>query len=98
MSNQYCIYILTNKMDGTLYIGSTNDLMKRVKEHKDKIVKGFTAKYNTDMLVYYEDGGDMYTARTREKQMKAWKREWKIKLIEKMNPEWKDLYCEMLGE
>ena len=88
----YFVYILASKKNGTLYIGVTFDLEKRVWEHKNKVIKGFTEKSNVDKLVYYEQTNDVESALNREKQMKVWKREWKIKLIQEDNPEWKDLY------
>ncbi|OGM92601.1 hypothetical protein A2372_04125 [Candidatus Wolfebacteria bacterium RIFOXYB1_FULL_54_12] len=90
--NNYYVYILTNKKDGVLYIGVTNDVKRRVWEHKQKIVKGFTKKYNVDRLMYFEQTSDVYAAIEREKQMKKWKREWKVELIEKDNKAWSDLY------
>jgi putative endonuclease len=88
----YFVYILASKINGTLYIGITSNLEKRVWEHKNKIIKGFTEKYGVDKLVYYEQTENVESALTREKQLKKWKREWKIKLIQENNPEWKDLY------
>lgn len=88
---QYYIYILTNRKNGTLYIGVTSNLFKRVQEHKDKIRKSFTQKYNVNRLVYYEIYFDIQTALEREKNLKKWKRSWKIKIIEKMNPLWRDI-------
>ena len=82
---------MTNKMRGTLYIGVTNNLKKRVYEHKKKLVDGFTKRYNITRLVYYETGTDIYDVIQREKQMKKWYRKWKIELIEKKNPNWEDL-------
>jgi len=87
MSNYYYVYILASKRNGTLYIGVTNNLLKRVKEHKDKIVKGFTQKYNVHMLVYYEQTENVHSAIKREKDLKLWKRQWKMRIIEEMNPE-----------
>lgn len=88
---QYYIYIITNKRNGTLYIGVTSDLIKRLYEHKLEIVKGFTQKYHLHTLVYYESTEDVFTAIEREKELKRWHREWKIKLIESKNPFWEDL-------
>ncbi|UCD55040.1 MAG: GIY-YIG nuclease family protein [Candidatus Omnitrophota bacterium] len=94
--NQYYVYILASKRNGTLYIGMTNDLIKRVYEHKNNLVEGFTKKYHVHKLVYYEQTNDVYSAITREKQMKKWNRAWKIELIEKNNPNWEDLYDSLL--
>jgi len=91
MGKSYYVYILTNKKHGTLYIGVTNDLMRRIYEHKNKIFKGFTKKYNLTKLVYYAETNDISAAITEEKRMKKWYRKWKIELIEKENPDWKDL-------
>ena len=88
----YYVYILASGKNGTLYIGVINNLLARVKQHKEKFMKGFTEKYKVDELVYYEDTSYVTIAIQRETQMKAWKREWKIRLINKANPEWKDLY------
>jgi putative endonuclease len=90
--NQYYVYILASQKYGTLYIGVTNNLIKRTYEHKNNIIKGFTEKYSVHLLVYYEIHSEVYNAIVREKQLKKWKRDWKIELINKMNPEWKDLY------
>lgn len=86
------VYILASKRNGTLYVGVTNDLLKRVYEHKNDFVEGFTKKYGVHRLVYYEQCEDFDTALQREKRIKEWKRKWKIELIEQGNPEWKDLY------
>ncbi len=86
------VYILSSGKNGTLYIGVTNDLRRRVWEHKHDLVKGFTKEYGVHNLVYYEQYEDIEQAILREKQMKTWKRFWKIKLINKSNPEWTDLY------
>ena len=90
--SSYYIYILASKKNGTLYTGVTSNLVKRIYQHKDKQTKSFTKKYHTNLLVHYEVFKDMINAITREKQLNHWKREWKIKLIEKHNPRWKDLY------
>jgi putative endonuclease len=92
IKNQYYIYILANKRNGTLYIGVTSNLVKRVYEHKNNIIEGFTKKYNIHKLVYYEITDDIESAIRREKQLKKWNRKWKMNLIEKNNPEWIDLY------
>ena len=92
MSKQYYVYILSSKKNGTLYVGVTSDLVKRVWQHKQKIIEGFTKQYNIRMLVYYEIHQDINEAIRREKQIKKWNRQWKINLIEKGNSKWKDLY------
>jgi putative endonuclease len=90
------VYILANKLNTTLYIGVTSDLFSRIPEHKNKIYKtSFTAKYNCDKLVYYETFGRIENAIAREKQLKKWNRAWKEALINKMNPDWKDLFDEL---
>jgi len=94
---QYYVYILASKKNGTLYIGVTNNLLKRVYEHKNNLIGGFTKKYKVHNLVYYEAYSDIYGAIAREKQMKKWERQWKINLIEKSNPLWKDLYPDLVG-
>ena len=96
MHKQSYVYILFNKSDGVLYTGVTSDLVKRVFEHKSKVIKGFTQKYNVDKLGYYEVYEDIEKAILREKQIKAGSRKKKIELIESMNPEWKDLYEDIL--
>lgn len=88
----YYLYILSNKKNGVLYIGVTNNIIKRIHEHKEKLVESFSKKYNCNKLVYYEVFSDIKEAILREKRMKKWKREWKVNLINKLNPEWKDLY------
>jgi putative endonuclease len=89
---QPCVYMLASQRNGTLYIGVTSDLVRRVWEHKQDFVEGFTRKYGVHDLVWYEQHADMLEAIAREKALKEWKRAWKLELIEKMNPEWKDLY------
>ncbi len=96
MEKQPCVYILTNQRDGTLYIGVTSNLSKRVWEHKQKLVSGFTQKYCLDKLVWYEVHETMSSAISREKAMKEWKRQWKLKTIEATNPDWQDLYRELV--
>ena len=88
--NQYYVYIMTNRSK-TLYTGVTNDLKRRVYEHKSKLVEGFTSKYNINKLVYYDETSDINSAIAREKQIKGWLRRKKIQLIESINPDWKDL-------
>lgn len=95
--NNYFIYILASKRNGTLYIGVTSNLIRRVWEHKNNAVDGFTKKYNVYMLVYFEQTENVQSALLREKQLKKWKREWKLKLIEKDNPKWKDLYSDLIN-
>ena len=92
MRKQYYVYILTNKTHSVLYIGVTSDLKRRVYEHKEKFIEGFTKRYNVDKLVYYEVGEDVMGAISREKQLKDGTRLRKIRLIESMNAEWHDLY------
>ncbi len=89
--NKYYIYILASQRNGTLYTGLTNDLERRILEHKQKVVKGFTAKYNVNLLVYFEEHESVHEAAIREKRIKKWKRSWKLELIEKDNPNWNDL-------
>ena len=93
----YYIYILASKRNGTLYVGVTNNLVRRVYEHKNEFVEGFTNKYGVHKLVYFEQCEDFNSAVQREKRIKEWERRWKIELIEKENPEWKDLYDEILS-
>lgn len=92
MKNDFYVYILANKRNGTLYIGVTSNLVKRIYEHKQKMVDGFSKKYALDKLVYFESIKSQEEAFLREKRLKTWKRDWKLELIEKDNPEWKDLY------
>lgn len=89
--HQYYVYILTNKKNGTLYIGMSNDLERRVYEHKNELVQGFTKEYGLKQLVYFESHQYVNDAILREKRLKKWKRQWKINLIEEDNPEWADL-------
>ncbi len=88
----YYAYILASKRNGTLYVGVTNDLVRRVYEHKHDLVEGFTRKYQVHDLVYFEQTEEVVSAITREKQIKKWNRAWKIELIEKANKDWRDLY------
>ncbi|RXT52772.1 GIY-YIG nuclease [Bosea sp. Tri-44] len=88
----YLVYLMASKRSGTLYLGITNDLARRAHEHKSKRNIGFTSRYGVDRLVWYEQFEDVRDAIDREKVLKKWRRAWKIKLIEDMNPEWKDFY------
>ena len=89
---QYYVYLLANKRNGTLYLGMTNDLIRRIYEHKNGLSKGFASKYGASLLVWYEVHESAMAAIEREKQPKNWKRVWKLELIEKVNPDWCDLY------
>jgi putative endonuclease len=93
---QYWVYIITNKKNGSLYIGVTSDLVKRIWQHKQKLVEGFSSRYNLTQLVYLESYNDVELAIRREKRLKKYKRQWKINLIEQENPEWNDLYQEII--
>lgn len=95
MKSSY-VYILASRRNGTLYIGVTDDLIKRVYQHKNKITAGFTSKYSIDKLVYYEIFSDIESAFLREKRLKKWERKWKLELIENFNPDWKDLYFDLI--
>lgn len=92
---QYYVYILTNKPHGVIYIGVTNNLARRMYEHKNNLLDGFSSKYHTYQLVYFEYGNSIEWTITREKQLKKWNREWKVRLIEEENPEWRDLADEI---
>lgn len=96
MRKQPCVYILASQRNGTLYIGMTSNLVKRVWEHKEDMIEGFTNRYGVHRLVYYELHGDLASAITREKQLKKWCRAWKLRLIEERNPTWRDLWEEIL--
>ncbi|MDP8228914.1 MAG: GIY-YIG nuclease family protein [Candidatus Electryoneaceae bacterium] len=93
----YYIYILAGMQNGTLYIGVTRNLIKRVYEHRNGMVAGFTKKYSVKLLVYYESTENVNAAIVREKQLKKWERQWKLDLIESVNPHWDDLYDEIIG-
>ena len=93
----YYVYILASRRDGAIYVGITSDLVKRVYEHRSKFVPGFTSRYNITRLVWFEVHGDPLTAISREKEIKKWRRAWKIALIVKDNPEWRDLWEEICG-
>lgn len=92
------VYIMTNTRNGTLYVGVTNDIARRVHEHREAMVDGFTARYGLKQLVWYEALPDMPTAIRREKAIKAWQRAWKLRLIEAENPDWNDLWSSLFGE
>ena len=95
LTKNYYVYILASKRNGTLYIGVTNNLKRRIYEHKRKIQESFTNKYGVDKLVWHEHTQDIESAIGREKQLKNWERKWKLELIEKTNPMWKDLYYQL---
>jgi len=94
-ASRFFLYILANRPKGVLYIGVTNDLVRRVSEHNGKYVSGFTANYGVSKLVYFEEYASILEARARERSLKRWHRAWKFELIEKMNPEWSDLTEQM---
>ncbi len=94
---QPAVYILASKRNGTLYTGVTSNLIKRIWEHKNGLIEGFTKKYRVHQLVYFELHENMPSAIAREKQIKKWNRDWKIEIIEKENPEWEDLWPRILG-
>ncbi len=96
MGKYYYTYILASKRNGTLYVGVTSDLIKRVWQHRNNLVGGFTRKYGVHNLVYFEQHEDIGSAIHREKRLKEWQRKWKLDLIEKNNPGWKDLYSEIV--
>lgn len=89
---EYCVYIITNKPRGTIYIGVTNCLQRRISEHKEGLSEGFSKQYNLNKLVFYESFNNISDALSLEKRLKNWHRDWKINLIEKANPSWEDLY------
>lgn len=93
----YFVYMLASKPYGTLYVGVTNDLIRRVTEHREELVHGFTKRYGVKQLVWFEQHGDVNEAIAREKRLKRWRRDWKIGLIEAENPRWADLYPGLVG-
>ncbi len=93
---QPCVYLLASSKNGTLYVGVTSDIIKRIREHKSDVVEGFTKKYGVHTLVWYEIHENMESAISREKTIKGWKRQWKLELIEKENPAWTDLYKSLI--
>jgi putative endonuclease len=96
MTHRYFVYILTNDRRTTLYTGVTNDLARRIHQHKQKVIPGFASRYNLDRLVFYEETNDVVAAIAREKQIKAGSRRKKIDLVNSMNPEWRDLYNDII--
>jgi putative endonuclease len=92
----YYVYILANKPRGTLYVGVTNNLVRRVFEHKNKLIEGFTERYDVNLLVWYASSESIESAIAYEKKLKRWRREWKIEMIEKQNAEWVDLYSQII--
>ena len=97
MEKNFAVYIMASKRNGTLYIGVTSDLPKRVWEHRESVVQGFTKDYGVNILAWYEMHDNAESAITREKRLKKWNRAWKIRLIEERNPEWTDLFAEICG-
>jgi putative endonuclease len=97
MEKNFYVYMLASRRNGTLYISVTSDLIKRVWQHKNKLIEGFTEKYDVNKLVYYEHFLDAEDAIKREKRLKKYNRRWKIDLIERVNPEWKDLYEDLIS-
>ena len=93
----YFVYIMASQRHGTLYIGVTNNLIRRVYEHREKITPGFTSKYNVNRLVWFDQTDSIEAAIQHEKRLKHWQRAWKIEMIEKANPQWEDLYLSLLG-
>lgn len=96
MNKQSCVYLLASKRNGTLYVGVTSNLVKRVWQHKAHVTDGFVSKYRISSLVWFELHETMEAAIRREKQLKKWRRAWKIRMIESMNPKWRDLYTDLL--
>ncbi len=96
MNKQPCVYLLASKRNGTLYVGVTSDLIKRIWEHKNHVAEGFTSKYGVNRLVWYEMHETMESAIQRDKAVKEWQRAWKVRLIEQTNPNWDDLYGALL--
>jgi len=93
---QPCVYIMASSSNGTLYIGVTSDLVKRAWQHKNEVIKGFTEKYTVHLLVWYEVHENIESAISREKALKKWNRIWKLRLIEQFNPDWQDLYEQLI--
>ncbi len=91
------VYLLASERNGTLYVGVTSNLVKRIYEHKNNLADGFTKKHGVKMLVWFEMTSDISAAITREKQIKKWNRLWKLRLVDQSNPDWRDLYCDIVG-
>ncbi len=96
MHRRPCVYLMASRRNGTLYVGVTSDLIKRVWQHKSNLIEGFTKRYHIHELVWYEQHATMESAIAREKAIKEWKRRWKLQLIEAGNPEWRDLYSDLV--
>jgi len=96
MAKRFFVYMLANRPKGVLYVGVTNNLARRIWEHRTKVVPGFTRKYGVTRLVYFEEYASILEARARERTLKHWRRAWKLKLIEDVNPTWRDLYDELI--
>ena len=94
--HRYFVYMLASERNGTLYIGVTGDLPKRLGEHRQALIEGFTKKYGVHRLVWFEEFADVHDAILREKRIKKWRRAWKLELIEKMNPDWSDLFDQVV--
>ena len=97
MDKRYYVYMLASQRNGTLYVGVTSDIVKRVWEHREGVVEGFTKKHNVKRLVWFEVHENVIAAITREEQIKRWNRSWKVKLIQAENPDWRDLYNGLIG-
>ena len=95
--SQFCVYILANRRYGVLYVGVTNNLIRRVSEHRQKLVPGFTKSYGVTQLVYFEEYSSIRDAREREHRLKRWRRAWKLKLVDEFNPDWRDLAEELIS-
>ncbi|MBN9345085.1 MAG: GIY-YIG nuclease family protein [Devosia sp.] len=93
----YCVYLLASQCNGTLYVGVTNDLIRRVTEHREHVVPGFTKRYDVHRLVWFEEHGFIQEAIAREKRIKSWKRQWKVDLFSQSNPNWDDLYRALIS-
>jgi len=96
-SKRYCVYLMASRRNGTLYVGVTSDLVKRVYQHRNSLLPGFTARYGVNRLVWFDCCDEPLEAIAREKDIKKWRRAWKIRLIEESNPEWRDLYPDIAG-